>query len=68
MSRAKPPDDVEPDQLWRDPEGQHFRVVAVSNGIAELQRSTPAGRVLNPRFKAHAPVDRMQETWTLMSG
>lgn len=44
MGHSKPPpDDVEPNQLWRDPEGQHFRVIDVSNGIAELQRSTPAG-------------------------
>ena len=43
------PEDVEHDQLWQAPDGQHYRVLSVSGTSAELQRATPAGTVLNVR-------------------
>lgn len=67
MRRAALPDDVDPDQVWKDPDGQHFKVYAVVNGVAKLSRCTPAGRVLNQRFTASASVERMQAGWKLMS-
>jgi hypothetical protein len=68
MKRAKLPDDVGPDQVWQDPDGQHFKVNAVVNGVAKLSRCTPAGRVLNQRYTASASVERMQADWKLVSG
>jgi hypothetical protein len=68
QSRHPLPDDVEPDQIWRAPDGQHYRVVAVTNGLAELQRATDAGRVLNTRYRAHKQVERMQADWKLVRG
>lgn len=59
--RAVP--DVEPEQLWRAPDGQHYRVVSVAHGTAELQRATPAGRVLNPRYRTHERIEHMQADW-----
>jgi hypothetical protein len=43
------PEDVEPDQLWRAPDGQHYKVISVSNGRVAMYRATPAGRVLSTR-------------------
>jgi len=67
MKSAKLPDDVKADQVWRAPDGQHFRVASVISDVAELQRATPAGRVLNQRFRTKASVERMQTDWTLVS-
>jgi len=67
-SRKQLPDDIETEQVWKDPSGQHYRVFSVSNTIATLQRCTPAGRVLNQRYKENVPVERMQAGWELVSG
>ena len=60
------PEDVEPEQLWRAPDGQHYKVISVSNGQASLHRATPAGRVLNTRYQAHESAERMQTEWQLL--
>lgn len=60
------PADVEADQVWRDTGGQHFKVESVHNGIATLHRCTPAGRVLNQKYKETASVDRMQADYKLV--
>ena len=65
---SKLPDDVEPDQIWKAPDGQHYKVADVANGVAILHRCTPAGRVLNQRYKTTEPVDRMQSEFKLVSG
>ena len=62
------PDDVEHDQLWQAPDGQHYRVLSVSGSTAELQRATPAGTVLNVRYRKHEPIERMQADWKLVRG
>jgi hypothetical protein len=61
------PADVEPDQLWRAPDGQHYKVATVGNGRAALYRATPAGRVLNLRYQVHESVERMQDEWELVT-
>lgn len=67
QSRDLPPD-VEPEQVWRDPGGQHYRVDRVTNGVATLHRCSPAGRVLNQRHTEKASVERMQSDYELVSG
>lgn len=62
------PPDVAPEQVWRAPDGQLYRVDAVSNSIVFLYRCTPAGGVLNQRYIATSSVDRMQAQWDLISG
>jgi len=42
------PVDVTPAQVWREGD-QHWKVAAVHNGVATLQRCTKGGQVLNPR-------------------
>jgi hypothetical protein len=59
-SRRELPDDVEPEQVWKDAGGQHYKVDSVTNGVAALHRCTPAGRVLNQRYKETVSVERMQ--------
>jgi hypothetical protein len=61
------PEDVEPDQLWRAPDGQHYKVISVSNGRVAMHRATPAGRVLNTRYQAHESLEKMQAEWQLVS-
>jgi hypothetical protein len=61
------PDDVEPEQLWRSPDGQHYKVIGVSNGRVSLHRATPGGRVLNTRYQAHESLEKMQTEWQLKS-
>jgi hypothetical protein len=68
MPTRKLPDDVEPDQVWKAPDGQHYKVVSVHAGIATLQRCTPGGRVLNQRYKTTEAVDRMQTDFKLVGG
>jgi hypothetical protein len=69
LSRKPLPDDVERAQVWRAPDGQHYRVALVTNGIATLQRCTPAGHVLNTRYnRASVEVARMQAGWELVTG
>jgi hypothetical protein len=58
-------EDVEPDQLWRAPDGQCYKVV--SNGRVAMHRATPAGRVLNTRYQAHESLKKMQAEWQLVS-
>jgi hypothetical protein len=66
MTRKSPlPADVEPDQVWRAPDGQHYKVFAVHHGRATLNRATPGGRVLNTRYQMHESVERMQAEWAL---
>ena len=60
------PDDVEPEQLWRAPDGQHYKVVSVSNGRVVMHRATPAGRVLNTRYHTHESLEKMQDEWELV--
>lgn len=66
-SRRELPNDVEPEQVWKDGSGQHYKVDAVINGVAALQRCTPAGRVLNQRYKETVSVERMQADFKLVS-
>jgi hypothetical protein len=61
------PDDVEPEQLWRAPDGQHYKVVSVSNGRVVMHRATPAGRVLNTRYHTNESREKMQAEWQLVS-
>ena len=63
---SEPPEDVEPDQLWRAPDGQHYKVISVSNGRVALHRATAAGRVLNTRYQAHESLEKMQVEWHLV--
>jgi hypothetical protein len=63
----KLPFDVEPEQVWRAPDGQHYRVFAVTGETAELQRATPGGRVLNARYRVHHEIAKMQGDWVLVS-
>lgn len=63
---SKPPDDVDPEQVWRAPDGQHYQVASVVNGRATLYRCTTAGRVLNARYQVHESVDRMQADWQIV--
>jgi hypothetical protein len=53
MKRRPSPllDDVEPEQLWRAPDGQHYKVVSVSSARVVMHRATPGGRVLNTRYQ-----------------
>lgn len=60
------PEDVEPEQLWRAPDGQHYKVISVSNGRVSMHRATPAGRVLNVRYQAHESLEKMQTEWKLV--
>ena len=66
--KSELPADVEPEQVWRDSGGQHWQVESVTNGVAALHRCTPAGRVLNQRYRESMSVDRMQGGWELVSG
>jgi hypothetical protein len=71
MTRAAKqlPDDVEPGQLWKDPDGQHYRVLRVSGGgVVAMHRATPAGRVHNTRFEVRETLEKMQSEWTRVSG
>jgi hypothetical protein len=62
------PDDVEPDQAWRAPDGQHYKVFVVERDrLASLQRCTPGSRVLNARYMTKVPVERMQAQYELVS-
>jgi hypothetical protein len=63
---AKLPADVEADQVWRDADGQHYNVFSVHGGVAALQRCTPAGRVLNQRYRVTESVERMQAQFELV--
>jgi hypothetical protein len=60
------PDDVVIEQVWRAPDGQHYKVASVHNGQATLNRCTPAGRVLNTRYQTRESVDRMQAEWKMV--
>jgi hypothetical protein len=60
------PTDVAPDQVWKEGD-QHWRVLSIHNGVATLQRCTPGGRVLNPRYKVTASEDRMHAEFVLVS-
>jgi hypothetical protein len=66
--RSNLPEDVEPEQVWKAAGGQHYKVHSVTNGAATLHRCTPAGRVLNQRYKATVSVERMQAEYKLVSG
>lgn len=61
------PEDVEPEQLWRAPDGQHYKIISISNGRVSMHRATPGGRVLNTRYQTHESVDKMQAEWHLVS-
>ena len=65
---AKLPADVEADQVWKAPDGQHYKVHTVHNGIASLHRCSPAGRVLNQRYRITQPVERMQADFEVVTG
>ena len=61
------PVDVETDQVWRERDGdQHWKVFAVRNQIATLQRCTKGGQVLNQRFKVTKPEDEMHEQFVFV--
>jgi hypothetical protein len=66
--RADLPPDVEPEQVWKAADGQHYRVDSVTNGVASLHRCTPAGRVLNQRYRETVSAERMQADWKLVGG
>lgn len=60
MATKDLPIDVAPDQVWRERDGdQHWKVFAVHNQVATLQRCTKGGQVLNPRYKVTKPEDQM---------
>ena len=61
------PEDVEPEQLWRAPDGQHYKVISVTNGRVAMHRATPAGRVLNTRYQSHESMEKMQAEWQLVT-
>ena len=65
--RADLPPDVEAEQVWKEPGGQHYKVESVTNGVASLHRCTPGGRVLNQRYKETVSVERMQADYKLVS-
>ena len=56
------------DQVWRAPDGQHYRVVYLFNGRASLHRATADGRVLNRNYSQSESADRMIADWTLVLG
>jgi len=64
---SKLPEDVEPEQPWRAPDGQHYKVISVTNGRVSMHRATPAGRVLNTRYQVRESAERMQEQWQPVS-
>ena len=67
MLKRDLPDDVLPGQVWRAPDGQHYKVFDVEgNTLATLQRCTAAGRVLNVRFKTTISFDRMRAEYALV--
>src|SRR5436309_14409547 len=63
---AKLPADVEADQIWKDANGQHYKVFSVHGEVATLQRCTPAGRVLSQRYRLRQPAARMQAEFELV--
>jgi hypothetical protein len=64
-SKALPPD-VVAGQVWRDSSGQHFYVESAAGQTATLQRCTPAGRVLNARYRVNRTADQLREGFVLV--
>jgi hypothetical protein len=58
--------DVALDQVWRAPDGQHYRVAYLFNGRASLLRATADGRVLNRNYRHTESADRMRTDWALV--
>jgi len=61
------PPDVEVGQRWRAPDGQHYEVAEILNDVAMLVRATPAGRVLNRRYRQRVEVDKMLAEYKLVN-
>jgi hypothetical protein len=64
--KALPPD-VAAGQVWRDADGQHYYVESAGGEkLATLQRCSPAGRVLNPRYRINRTADQLREGFVLV--
>ena len=60
MATSNLPVDVEPDQVWRERDGdQHWKVFAVNNRSPPCSVARRAGQVLNPRYKVTRDEDQM---------
>jgi hypothetical protein len=57
--------DVEPGQVWKK-DSDHVYVESVHNGLATVQRCTPAGRVLNPRYRPQIEVEKLIASYKLV--
>jgi len=57
--------DVEPGQVWKK-DAEHVYVETVHNGRATVQRCTPAGRVLNLRYRPQIEVDKLIANYKLV--
>jgi hypothetical protein len=63
------PPDVVAGQVWRDQnDGQHYYVESVFKETATLQRCTPAGRVLNARYRTTRTADQLLAGYVLVKG
>ena len=60
------PPDVAAEQVWRAPDGQHYRVQSVVDEVATLQRCTAAGTVLNPRYRITRTRDQLRAGFMLV--
>jgi hypothetical protein len=59
------PPDVAAGQIWREGE-QHFHVESVHKDTATRQRCSPAGTVLNPRYRITRTGDQMRAAFVLV--
>ena len=65
-AQAKEAPEVALDQVWRAPDGQHYRVAYLFNGRASLLRATADGQVLNRSYRQTESADRMRADWTFV--
>lgn len=64
MTRGNIPlSSVEPDQIWKSPSSEHFRIVIVNDRNAILKRCTPGGIVLDEMYSELLSVRRLLERY-----
>ena len=59
---------VQPGQLWKDRQREHYRVLEVRGGIATVRRTTPGGQVfsMGQHPKDTVLIEGMQAGWQLV--
>jgi len=57
---------VHPGQLWKNRDGQYFRVVKIAGGVATVRLSSPDGRSLKAQIDT-VLVEGMRTGWQIVS-